>query len=409
MIKRAICTFLLLTIFSVSVYAAEKITVTSENIKTNQGETIVVPIELENNTGIMGARLKIKYPESILELEDISSGELTMDGLFNTTVTDYYSVKGEFDVLWSSTEAIAEDGTFVILTFKISDLAEDGKYDVNISYSQEDTFDEDLNDVILKCEPVKIFIGEVPTQEELTEISTTQTEQNEETNEETNEEKNEQEQTNAQTETSLQNEETKPTVSDDFLISSFESILNSYNFPDLESIDEQAQQNILDFVNNRLDSFSENTEKFETFEELKKAYLNAKENEAVKDIIESTDSEIILEVFDEVKEQYDVEKLEDIPEEKKQEVINKFTDKLIEKNSEIESFNKLEEEQKIPVLDEIIEKVQEQEANSVDVTEETTPQNDNEFIVVIFVVVLILIMSITTILIIVRKKKEKKV
>ena len=404
MIKRAIFTFLLLTIFSVSVCAAEKIMVKSENIKTNQGETIIVPIELENNTGIMGARLRIKYPESLLGLEDISSGELTMDGLFNTTVTDYYSVNGEFDVLWSSTEEVTDDGTFVILTFKVSDLAENGACSIEISYSQEDTFDEDLNDVLLKCEPVKIFIGEVPTQEELTEISTTQTEQNEETNEE----KNEQEQTNAQTETSLQNEETKPTVSDDFLISSFESILNSYNFPDLESIDEQAQQNILDFVNNRLDSFSENAEKFETFEELKEAYLNAKENEAVKDIIESTDSDVILDVFEDVKEEYDVEKLEEIPEEKKQEIIDKFKDKLIENNSEIESFNKLEEKQKIPVLDKIIEEIQEQEANSVDVTEETTPQNDNEFIVVIFVVVLILIMLITTILIIVRKKKEKK-
>lgn len=399
--KRFLCIILSLYCFCIVSYAAEKITVKSENIKTNQGETIVVPIELENNTGIAGARLKIKYPENILKLEDISSGELTMDGLFNTTVTDYYSVKGEFDVLWSSTEAVTDDGTFVILTFKISELAEDGKYDIDIGYSQEDTFDADLNDVILKCEPVNIFIGEAP-QEEQTEISTTQPQGNEEIKEE----KDEQVDTTAKEETKTA-EETKPVVSDDFLISSFESVLNSYNFPDLDSIDEQTQHIILDFVNNRLDSFSEDSKKFETFEELKEAYLKAKENEAIKDIVESTDSEIILEVFDEVKEQYDVEKLEDIPEEKKQEVIKKFTDKFTEKNSELESFNKLEENQKIPVLDKIIEEIQQQEENSVDITNESLPEKDYTAIVITVAVVLILIMTVVTILIIKKKKGTK--
>lgn len=390
-------------------YAAEKITIKSENIVANQGETIVVPVELENNSGIMGARLKIKYPERVLELQDISSGELTMDGLFNTTVTDYYSVKGEFDVLWSSTEEVADDGSFVILTFKVSELAENGVYSIEINYSQEDTFDEDLNDVLLKCEPVNIFIGETVTEKETTEETTEKLpDETSETQTEAGTENNKHEQEDTQAETTLKHEETKPIVSDDFLISSVESILNSYNIPDLEGIDEQTQQIILDFVNNRLDAFSENSEKFETFEELEETFSKAEENEAVKDIVQSTDSEVILGVFEEVKEQYDVKKLEDIPEEKKQEVIDKFADKFIENNSEIETFNKLDENQKIIVIDKLIEELQEQETNSVDITNESTPKNDNEVVFVILVVALFLIMLVATILIVIRKKKGKK-
>ena len=390
---------LLLSCFWISVCAAEYVTIGADTITAKQGEIIVVPIELKNNSGIMGARIRINYPEKILQLQDISCGELTIEGLFNTTVTDFYSVNGEFDVLWSSTEEINYDGTFAVLTFRVSDLAMDGVCRIEISYSQEDTFDEDFNDVILKCEPVSVWVGNVATS-----VVHTESVSNENVAEETIPEA-----TIHKDEITFVGEKTELIVSDDYLISSVDSILASLNEPDIDNIsDEFIQQNIIDFVNNRLDVFSEDSGKFETFETLVEAYYNATENEAIKDIVESTDSVVILTVFENVKKEDSVGKLEDIPEVDKQEVINKFINTLSENNSDITSFNKLKEKQKIPVLEEIIEKVQEQEENAITITDNTSTLTNNELSsgIVIAIIGVIALIAISVILI-KRKRGEK--
>ncbi|MGN1315964.1 MAG: cohesin domain-containing protein [Acutalibacteraceae bacterium] len=393
LVRRVVSFLLILAFFILPVSAVNTTTLGCEDVYVKQGDFFTVPLSLTNNKGIVAVRIKIKYPYKVMELTDISCGELTQEGLFNTTVTDYYSVKGEFDVVWSTTENIEDDGTLVMLTFKASDLSENGKYKIEINYEKEDTFNEDFEDVVLDCSPVIVTVNDGTTvsndlgTDSFTEFTTT----------------------DETTITNNTDSSTHNSVSDDYLISSVESILGSLNESDINNITDAAtQQIILDFVNNRIDAFGENIPHIETFDELKDAFSKAKENKAVKDIVESTDSDIILSVFDEIKEQYGVEKLEEIPKEKQQEVIKKVTEKLIDNNSEIESFNKLDEKQKIHVLDEIIKKNQEQEANSINIEDEAEEKADYKAVIITVVFALVLIVSIIVILVLKQKSGNEK-
>lgn len=110
--------FVLLLSNCLTVLAVEKPTVYSDEVYAALKESFTVPIKLKNNAGLMGFKITVKYPEAQIALKDISSGSLTNKGMFNTTVTDYYSVKGRFNVIWSDTQNVSEDGTLFMLTFE---------------------------------------------------------------------------------------------------------------------------------------------------------------------------------------------------------------------------------------------------------------------------------------------------
>lgn len=412
--KRFVSFLIILSLFILPTFAVKTTVLCCDDVTVKQGEIFTVPLSLTNNNGIVALRIKIKYPHNVMELTDISSGELTQEGLFNTTVTDYYSVKGEFDVVWSTTENVVDDGTVVMLTFKVYDLAENGRYKIDLAYDKEDTFNENLEDVFLDCSPVLVTVNdgtaifdEIVTGDSTEEKTTQENALNTESIVETTISKTE----NKTDDTGSTDPTIENSVSDDYFISSVESIIGSLNEPDIDNItDTSTQQNVLDFVNNRLDAFGENIPHIENFEELKDAFSEAKENEAVKDIVESTDSDVILSVFEEIKTQYGVEKLEDVPETNKQEVINKFTNTLSENSSDITSFNKLKEEEKIPVLEEIIEKVQEQEENAITITDNTSALTNNQLssgIVIAIIGVMALIAISISVILTKRKRGEK--
>ena len=107
-------------------YAKEDYLVYSDKISAQQGETVTVPLKISGNKGLMGFRITVKYPDSVMKLTDVSSGSLTNDGLFNTTVTSYEGLKGEFDILWSDSKEVEEDGTLAVLTYQIKPTADNG-------------------------------------------------------------------------------------------------------------------------------------------------------------------------------------------------------------------------------------------------------------------------------------------
>lgn len=141
-------------------FAMSEYNVFSENIKSSPGKSITVPVRLKNNKGIMGFKISVEYPDEQLKPKDISSGSLTTEGLFNTSIFDYNSVKGEFDVVWSHTKNIKADGTLFLLTFLVSDLADYGEYQIKLGYSTEDTFNEKWESVKLNCSSVKVKISD---------------------------------------------------------------------------------------------------------------------------------------------------------------------------------------------------------------------------------------------------------
>ena len=205
----------------VEVCASEMYAVGSKECFISPGDTFTVPISIKNNHGIMGLKINVKYPDKQIKLKDISSGSITKNGLFNTSVTDFYSVKGTFDVVWTHTQDITGDGTLFILTFEALGYSDFGEYKIELSYSEDDTFNEKWESVALNCQPILINI----------------------TDEKTASKKN-----NKNDAVSLP-ENTGNPVSDDYLISSVKAVLDSYLLMDITDVkDDTQKESILKFV-----------------------------------------------------------------------------------------------------------------------------------------------------------------
>ena len=118
----------------------------SDGITGQNGDLISVPVNIENNHGIMGYRITVKFNPD--ELEIISAEKSNeFAGIFNDSIGNK---TGEFDLLWNNTEEIIKDGYLFTLKFNVI-TQNDVTSKIQISYSQEDTFNEEYSDVVFNC------------------------------------------------------------------------------------------------------------------------------------------------------------------------------------------------------------------------------------------------------------------
>lgn len=364
--------------FCTAVFADEKITVSSEDISTKQGETFLLPVEINRNPGIMGFKITVKYPYNQLILKDITSGAVTKTGLFNTSISDFNSVHGSFDVLWSTTENVKTDGTLFILKFEVSNLASNGNYNISLSYSREDTFDENFNDLHLTCSPVKVTINDG------TMVETT-----------TAEDKKDNEHI-ADIE-----------ISNDFLISAFESVRASFN---ANNLSEEDKSNIVRLVNNLLKSYDVNAIEFDSYEELYSAYKIALKNQTIDEVIQSTDGDIIITATNEVLNEHNAKTFSDIPEDKQQEAVEKVKERLANNNSEMKTFDKIYDDNlAVETLDELVDKANEQEKENIEITDSNNSKKTNtkQIVIITFVVVFSVALIILVCLILKKRRNTK--
>jgi len=118
----------------------------TQSVKGNPGQTVDVTVSIDNNPGIIAAKLNINYDSNKINLVGINNGEIFGAGTFfpgnNLNLLPY-------SILWEDGLAPANnttDGTLVTLTFEIDENAEVGAVPVTITYDQSSTFDFDLND-----------------------------------------------------------------------------------------------------------------------------------------------------------------------------------------------------------------------------------------------------------------------
>lgn len=114
------------------------ITVNSVTASTKD-ENIIVPIKIENNTGICGATLTISYDKNLV-LKDIATGT----GFSSLTMTKpgKYS-ENPINILWDGIEPDKTNGEIAVLTFTSPKKA--GTY--NIEIANKKVIDGDLNPV----------------------------------------------------------------------------------------------------------------------------------------------------------------------------------------------------------------------------------------------------------------------
>lgn len=323
----ALMAFVLLLSNCLTVLAVEKPTVYSDEVYAALKESFTVPIKLKNNAGLMGFKITVKYPEAQIALNDISSGSLTKKGMFNTTVTDYYSVKGSFDVIWSDTQNVSEDGTLFILTFETLGYADYGKYKIDLTYSADDTFNEKWGAVQLDCQSITVNILDSKSASKKNEVKTT-----------------------------LPSNNSGKPVSDDYLISSVKAMLESYQIVDISDVFDDAQKDsFLKFVNSRNLAYSKDAVQFRSFDELKEAYIKALKNSATKNVLESVDGEKVISISDKILKEYGVGSFSELSDDKKEAAVESALGSIAGEGGDTRDFAKiLDNDTAADVLDGIV-------------------------------------------------------
>lgn len=336
----ALMAFVLLLSNCLTVLAAEKPIVYSDEVYAALKESFTVPIKLKNNEGLMGFKITVKYPEAQIALKDISSGSLTKSGMFNTTVTDYYSVKGSFDVIWSDTQNVSEDGTLFMLTFETLGYADYGKYKIDLTYSADDTFNEKWKAVQLDCQSITVNILDSKSASKKNEVKTT-----------------------------LPSNNSGKPVSDDYLISSVKAMLESYQIVDISDVSDDAQKDsFLKFVNSRNLAYSKDAVQFRSFDELREAYIKALKNSATKNVLESVDGEKVISISDRILKKYGAGSFSELSNDKKEAAVESALGSIAGEGGDTRDFAKiLDNDTAADVLDGIVNGAKEEQNNSVPV------------------------------------------
>ena len=137
-----LCVILLLSVFVFSASAENTKTDGTINIATIQaavGDTVIVPVTITENPGIMAITINFTYDSSTLEYVSYSKGNIFSD----------YGVKAfpeENRIRFVNCESgdKKKDGTFLSFEFKVKDTAKMGLSEIGISYSKGDFCNYDL-------------------------------------------------------------------------------------------------------------------------------------------------------------------------------------------------------------------------------------------------------------------------
>ena len=151
----------------------------ADSISVESGELVTIPVKIENNGGFMGFSIIVTYDAEIFTPVSVSKGEI-LAGMFNDSIDT--ATDNSFKVVFTGTGNVTGDGVIFNIVFDVSDEAS-GKYDISLSYSQQDTFNEKWDNVVLNCEKIETIVtvngttaAPAPTEPSTTEPSPTEPE-----------------------------------------------------------------------------------------------------------------------------------------------------------------------------------------------------------------------------------------
>lgn len=140
------------------VQAAGTPTITAGSASGKAGDTVQIPISIQDNPGLIAMRLYVQYDASKLKLEDAQD-----QGIFGANNAYFGKDKNAvpYTLLWE--DALAEEnytgnGTLAILSFKILDNASAGDTDITLTLDQGSTINVDVDNVALQLVNGKITV-----------------------------------------------------------------------------------------------------------------------------------------------------------------------------------------------------------------------------------------------------------
>ena len=123
------------------------------------GDTVSVPITVENNPGIVALRVFVTYDAEVLRLTDIQDGTVFPAG--KNTFNDNLQANPN-TMLWmdgTSTTNYTASGTLATLTFTILESAKDGISPIAVTYDSSSTFNVDLTDVTFNIQNGSVTVA----------------------------------------------------------------------------------------------------------------------------------------------------------------------------------------------------------------------------------------------------------
>lgn len=143
---------------TVKVKAVSAAEIFVKNVNAQPGETIEVPVCIENNTGIASVRMKLTYDPDALTPTGVEPGNLSG----GAQVASNAGQTGEYYILWSNAEDVAGDGSLVNVIFTVSESISVGESsEISLSYEEGDICNEAHDDLSVKVKPGNVFIKDI--------------------------------------------------------------------------------------------------------------------------------------------------------------------------------------------------------------------------------------------------------
>lgn len=147
-IKRVFLGLVLCLLLAVSALGAQTPQITAGSASGSAGDTVTIPVDIKQNSGLAGWMLEISWDPAALEL----SGEVTAGGTFSGgTLLPGKVQDGRLRVFWYSTRNQSADGTMLNLQFKIADSAKSGYCAVDVQVLADNTVDENGEPVAVQA------------------------------------------------------------------------------------------------------------------------------------------------------------------------------------------------------------------------------------------------------------------
>lgn len=370
-------------------FAATVVEVYADKIIAESDKTVLIPIKIKNNTGIMGFKISIGYDQSVLSSPSVTKGSLVENGMMNDSIG--ITNEGKFDVVWSGTENSVGDGTLMILSFMV---VEDKNTQIKLSYSQSDTFNEAWEAVELKC--LDIFV--VFSKDELGQITEAVPESevdNIKLSAETDSE------SNLSSENQPDSEEIKNAV---------DIVLGETGRGHIDGIPEEEIVDFVDRTNDILGQLTGGTNKpFDSVEEIKDAYGDAVAEEFVEDTKEAVDSDRIEASINNALDFVGAERIEQIPEEKNEEFVLSVESNIAQYAPDVDTISdKLTVDEAVEVIKQLQNENDESATQGIKLLEPQTKNNTVLIIAVAAAIIFAAAVIFTVIYKVHNKNKEEK-
>ena len=364
-------TVLILLSCTVSAFGAPSVTVAADAapVLLSQNSETTIPVRIENNLGIMGFKITVVYPVDKIKVTSVSKGDVTKLGNFNT---NFGINDGKFDVLWNNTEEVSDNGILFFITAKsVSETDENAE--IQLTYSQPDTFNEEFNDVVLDCQniAVRFSASDLNTGSETTVVNS---------------------------------ESSQITYKNEDVLSIVQETLKEYDYDNLLDVPADEQTAFLDSVNQKLSSKANgNYIPIDNFQSMVSLYYSAYEDFYISDVISKVPNENIQQAINDALNSAGVTSIADLQEEQKEEFVKALSDNLQRYNGDIAPFPEELDPDKAVDIVQYLKNAAQSNLSPVEAVENHSSPNNAWIILAVALVVIIL----SVIGIWLRKKKKR--